>query len=61
MDTTATEPRPATVRKDVATARLATCLVGGLLSDGWAYVHIGRSLEGFFTPGTACCTAARVP
>jgi hypothetical protein len=42
-------PRPATVREDVLTALLGACLVAGILSDGWAHVHLGRDLEGFFT------------
>jgi hypothetical protein len=42
--------RPATLREDVVAALLSACLVAGILSDAWAHVHRGRTLEGFFTP-----------
>jgi hypothetical protein len=42
--------RPATVREDVVSALLSACMVAGILSDGWAHVHLPDTLEGFFTP-----------
>jgi len=44
------EPFLATVREDVITALLGACLIGGILADGWAHVHLPDTLEGFFTP-----------
>jgi hypothetical protein len=39
-----------TAREDLVTALLATCTVGGLLSDAWAHTNIINTIESFFTP-----------
>jgi hypothetical protein len=43
-------PEVVTARDDVVTAMLGACLVAGALTDVWAHVNRGSTLEGFFTP-----------
>jgi hypothetical protein len=48
--TTVEPTRLATRREDLITVLLGTCLIGGVLADGWAHINLSSTLEGFFTP-----------